>query len=291
MLRIPTTETRGIGLSKCIKYYPSKDVERILELNIYTYIAKGVVYSGKAMLIEVKFGGDSFVLDVDSRFDDILRRELPFTTTLNVWKEEVYFEIPIELDVSDRQPFLRVEPGKLYYWPPGRGFCVFYGLSQPYSQVYPIGIHIGVLGKLRTVEDGVEAIVQQYRHAETYSGIVSKLESIGFKAATSLYEGESVVEAVGFTEGVRVGFKMYVEEYGVHIEGEPIYPQSYAPSTLKFTARLADLLSLEKHVRLDLDENGWVTITSYATYDELHEAVEELCKAYLKVYRAILQEG
>ena len=243
------------------------------------------------MLIEVKFGGDSFILDVDGRFDDILRKKLPFTTTLNVWKEEVYFEIPVELDVSNLQPLLKIEPGKLYYWPPGRGFCVFYGLSQPYSQVYPIGVYIGVLGKLRTVEDGVEAIVQQYKHTEAYSGIVSKLESIGFKAATPLYGGDPIVEAVGFTEGVRVGFKMYVEEYGVHIEGDSIFPQSYAPSTLRFIAKLADLLSLEKHARLDLDEDGWVTITSYATYDELDEAVKELCRAYLKVYRAILQES
>ncbi|MCX8162666.1 MAG: hypothetical protein N3E44_06785, partial [Candidatus Bathyarchaeota archaeon] len=67
------------------------------------------------MLVEVRFGGDSFILDVDSRFDHMLSRELPFTTTLNVWKEEVYFETPVELDVSGMRSFLKIEPGKLYY--------------------------------------------------------------------------------------------------------------------------------------------------------------------------------
>ncbi|MBS7642368.1 hypothetical protein KEJ40_04310 [Candidatus Bathyarchaeota archaeon] len=241
------------------------------------------------MLIEVRFGGDSLILDVDRRFDSILGRELPFTTTLNVWKEEVYFETPIEIDVSEMRSFIKIEPGKLYYWPPGRGFCIFYGFSQPYSPVYHIGSYIGVLSRLRTVEDGVEAIVQQYKPIESYTSLVSLLESIGFKAVTALYGGEPVVESVGFIEGRRIAFKMYVEEYGIHIEGEPILPQNYTLQTLKFVSMLSDLLSQEEYVRPDLDEDGWITITGYTTIDRIVEAVGEFSRAYLKVFKAISQ--
>ncbi|MEM4461792.1 MAG: cyclophilin-like fold protein [Candidatus Bathyarchaeia archaeon] len=241
------------------------------------------------MLIEVRFGGDSLILDVDRRFDSILGRELPFTTTLNVWKEEVYFETPIEIDVSEMRSFIKIEPGKLYYWPPGRGFCIFYGFSQPYSPVYHIGSYIGVLSRLRAVEDGVEAIVQQYKPIESYTSLISLLESIGFKTVTALYGGEPVVESVGFIEGRRIAFKMYVEEYGIHIEGEPILPQNYTLQTLKFVSMLSDLLSQEEYVRPDLDEDGWITITGYTTIDRIVEAVGEFSRAYLKVFKAISQ--
>ncbi|MEM2739429.1 MAG: cyclophilin-like fold protein [Candidatus Bathyarchaeia archaeon] len=241
------------------------------------------------MLIEVRFGGDSFILDVDSKFDPTLSRELPFTTTLNVWKEEVYFETPVELDVSRVQSFLKVEPGRLYYWPPGRGFCIFYGFSQPYSPVYPIGSYVGVIGRLRAIEDGVEAIVQPYKPIEAYRDVTSILESMGFRAATPLYGGGPVVESVGFIEDRRVAFKIYVEEYGMHIEGEPLFPQNYTPQTLKLVSKLAELLRLERYVRLDLDEDGWITITGYTTGDKLSEAVEEFSRACLKVSKAISQ--
>lgn len=241
------------------------------------------------MLIEVRFGGDSFILDVDRRFDQVLSRGLPFTTTLNVWKEEVYFETPIEMDVSEMRSFIKIEPGRLYYWPPGRGFCVFYGFSQPYSPVYHIGSYIGVLGRLRSVEDGVEAIVQQYKPIESYTRLISILESIGFKTVTASYGGEPVVESVGFVEGRRIAFKMYVDDYGIHIEGEPLLPQNYTLQSIRLAYTLSDLLSREEYVRLDLDEDGWITITGYTTIDKIVEAVGEFSRAYIKVLKAISQ--
>lgn len=241
------------------------------------------------MLVEVKFGGDSFILDVDGRFDSTIGGELPFTTTLNVWKEEVYFETPVELDVSGLQSYLKVEHGRLYYWPPGRGFCIFYGYSQPYSPVYPIGVYVGVLDRLRDIEDGVEAIVQPYRAVEAYRAIISKLESLGFRSVTPSYRGEPVVESVGFIEGRRIAFRIYVEDYGMHIEGEPFLPQNYTLDSIRFVGKLSDLLRLERYVRLDIDEDGWITITGYTTGDKLEEAIGEFSGAYLKVYRALTQ--
>ncbi|MCX8161940.1 MAG: hypothetical protein N3E44_02965, partial [Candidatus Bathyarchaeota archaeon] len=73
------------------------------------------------------------------------------------------------------------------------------------------------------------------------------------------------------------------------IEGEPLFPQNYTPQTLTLVSKLADLLRLERYVRLDLDEDGWITITGYTTGSMLPEAVEELSRAYLKISRAISQ--
>lgn len=238
------------------------------------------------MMLEIRFGSASFVVDVDSRFRNVLQNEIPFTTTLNVWKEEVYFETPFDFNISGLKDYIRVEGGKLYYWPPGKSFCIFYGFSQPYSPVYSIGFYIGVLDKLRNIEDGVKATVQAHKPAEVYSGIINKLEAAGFKASTPLYKGERVVEALGFIEDRRISFRLYVEDYGIHLEGEPLFPYAHSPSTLRLAGELAALLSEEKYVRLDLNESRWVTITGYVKdLSELDEAIRELGEAYCRITR------
>jgi len=238
------------------------------------------------MMLEIRYGDDSLVIDVDSRFEQALQGKIPFTTTLNVWKEEVYFETPVDFDISGLKDYIRVESGKLYYWPPGKGFCIFYGFSQPYSPVYSIGSYVGVLDRLRTIEDGVKATVQAHKPAEVYSGIISKLESMDFKVSTPLYGGEQVVEAVGLIEGRRISLRLYIEDYGIHLEGEPFFPHDYNPSTLRLVGELAALLSGEKYVRLDLNESHWVTITGYIKdLSDLEEAIKELGKAYCRITR------
>lgn len=239
------------------------------------------------MLLEVKFESDSFIVEVDREFEASLNGKIPFTTELNVWKEEVYFETPIEIDTACRRGLLKVEPGKLYYWPPGRGFCIFYGVSQPYSLVYPIGLYIGVLARLRAVEDGAEASINRYKPNEKFEEITSRLEKIGFKASTPLYDGEPTVEALGFHGDIRIAFRVYVEDYGFHLEGEPLYVYGYDPFTVKATRRLAEAVGERRFVRLDLDEDGWVTVTGYVEKkEELEEAVEEFIEAYKAVREA-----
>ena len=80
------------------------------------------------MMLEIRYGDDSLVIDVDSRFEQALQDKIPFTTTLNVWKEEVYFETPVDFDISGLKDYIRVESGKLYYWPPG---CLLYTSPSP----------------------------------------------------------------------------------------------------------------------------------------------------------------
>jgi len=77
---------------------------------------------------------------------------LPMEGTANVWLEENYFRIPLELDYEN--PSLKSVKGDLSYWPPGAAFCIFYGDSQPASEVNHIGRVTENLEVFEDVEDG-----------------------------------------------------------------------------------------------------------------------------------------
>ena len=68
---------------------------------------------------------------------DTIVRKLPLEGRAAVWKEEVYFDIPIKMGEEKAKP--TVELGTIAFWPMGSALCVFYGKSQPYSPVNILG--------------------------------------------------------------------------------------------------------------------------------------------------------
>ena len=56
---------------------------------------------------------------------------LPITAAANTWGDEIYFSMPITLELENGQEV--VDLGDLGYWPPGGAFCIFYG-PTPASQ-------------------------------------------------------------------------------------------------------------------------------------------------------------
>ena len=50
---------------------------------------------------------------------------LPFETHVNTWGDEIYFSIPVNVGEENAQE--TVKAGDLGYWPPGNGFCIFFG--------------------------------------------------------------------------------------------------------------------------------------------------------------------
>lgn len=60
-------------------------------------------------------------------------RSLPITAKASLWKEEVYFSIGIGL--GREKPSKTVTKGDIAYWPMGDALCVFFGDTQPYSEV------------------------------------------------------------------------------------------------------------------------------------------------------------
>ena len=68
---------------------------------------------------------------------DMVVRKLPFEGRAALWKEEVYFEIPVKM--GEEKAKSTVEKGTLAFWPMGSALCIFYGESQPYSPVNVLG--------------------------------------------------------------------------------------------------------------------------------------------------------
>jgi hypothetical protein len=78
---------------------------------------------------------------------------LPFEASFNTWGDEIYFSIPVEMDLeSDAQEV--VQSGDLGYWPSGNAFCIFFG-PTPMSdegEIRPASA-VNVIGKVISDEE------------------------------------------------------------------------------------------------------------------------------------------
>ena len=91
---------------------------------------------------------------------------LPIEGRANRWGEEIYFEIPIDIDLDDRATE-EVEPGTLAYWPTGSAFCIFFGPTpvstdekpRAYSPVNVFGKVIGDALQFKSVPNGAKITV------------------------------------------------------------------------------------------------------------------------------------
>lgn len=55
-------------------------------------------------------------------------RALPLKAAFNTWGDEIYFSIPVEAEL-DESAQEEVKLGDIGYWPTGRAFCIFFGLT------------------------------------------------------------------------------------------------------------------------------------------------------------------
>lgn len=97
----------------------------------------------------------------DSDSARAIAQALPIEARANRWGEEIYFEIPVELEESgDARAEMQV--GELAYWAPGSAFCIFFG-PTPVSQgeapraaspVNPLGMVDGDAAAFKAVRSG-----------------------------------------------------------------------------------------------------------------------------------------
>lgn len=90
---------------------------------------------------------------------DAIVKKLPLEGRAALWKEEVYFEIPLKLGEEKAEP--TVEKGTIAFWPMGNALCIFYGESQPYSAVNVVGNVTKNLGLFKQVKSGTKIIVEK----------------------------------------------------------------------------------------------------------------------------------
>jgi len=83
----------------------------------------------------------------DTRTAQEIWKALPIRSRVNLWGHEIYFSIPLSLQLEAGQEIVNV--GDLGYWPDGNAFCIFFGrtpLSQR-DEIRPAG-PVTVFGKI-----------------------------------------------------------------------------------------------------------------------------------------------
>lgn len=92
---------------------------------------------------------------------------LPIEGTANTWGDEIYFSIPLTLELEDGQEVVQL--GELGYWPPGRAFCIFFGSTpasegdeiRPASAVTIFGRILGDATAFKAVKDGTQVTIRR----------------------------------------------------------------------------------------------------------------------------------
>ena len=114
-------------------------------------------------IVRIKAGATQVTAELNStRTAQAIWDALPLRGRTNIWGDEIYFSIPVNLELENGQEL--VSKGDLAYWPPGPVFCIFFG-PTPMSQgqeIRPAG-PVTVLGRvtgdtevLRQVAPGAE---------------------------------------------------------------------------------------------------------------------------------------
>ncbi len=95
----------------------------------------------------------------DSATADAVYLALPMEEYINVWGDEIYFEIPVQMKLENGRK--EMEVGDVAYWPQGKAFCLFFGRTpvskgpkpEAYSPVTPLGRILNDVEALKTIGD------------------------------------------------------------------------------------------------------------------------------------------
>ena len=94
---------------------------------------------------------------------------LPFAGEANRWGDEIYFPVPHVVQDLDDTATVKVDVGDLAYWPTGKAFCIFFGLTptsvpgeiRPASAVNLVGKISGDPCCLTAVPEGAKVRVER----------------------------------------------------------------------------------------------------------------------------------
>ncbi|MEM4160384.1 MAG: cyclophilin-like fold protein [Thermoplasmata archaeon] len=92
---------------------------------------------------------------------------MPFSGRASFWGEEIYFEIPVEMETENGREF--VEVGDIAYWPEGRCLCIFFGrtlssVDERPKAYSPVNVFAKVKNAevFRKVKNGEEIFVRRW---------------------------------------------------------------------------------------------------------------------------------
>jgi len=92
---------------------------------------------------------------------------LPLTATANTWGDEIYFDVPLNVEIENGREV--VEMGDVAYWPDGPSLCLFFGRTpasrgdeiRAASPVTVVGRIVGDPKVLKSVRSGAEVTVDK----------------------------------------------------------------------------------------------------------------------------------
>lgn len=118
--------------------------------------------------IRIKAGSVTAVAELNNtKTANTIWQALPFSSKVNTWGEEIYFNVPVKMEEEKGQEVVNF--GDLGYWPPGNAFCVFFG-PTPASRGAEIraASPVNIFGSLvddprvfKQVKDGEEVSVDR----------------------------------------------------------------------------------------------------------------------------------
>ena len=118
--------------------------------------------------IRIRVGTIEAAADLnDTRTAQAIWETLPVNGRVNLWGDEIYFSIPLSLELELGQEVVSI--GDLGYWPQGNAFCIFFGLTpvsrgdeiRPASQVTVFGKVIGNATIFKKAAAGMEITVRR----------------------------------------------------------------------------------------------------------------------------------
>ena len=116
--------------------------------------------------IDIKAGSTKVRAEIDdSKTADAIWKAVPIKGTANLWGDEIYFEIPVDLELENGKEI--VSAGDLGYWPSGSCFCIFFGPTpmskgseiRPASAVNVFGKVIGDAKIFKQVKEGNSIVI------------------------------------------------------------------------------------------------------------------------------------
>jgi len=100
-----------------------------------------------------------FIRFLAPRTVGVILMRLPVEGRAALWKEEVYFEIPVKM--GEEKAKATVDKGTIAFWPMGNALCIFYGETQPYSPVNIVGRVVKSLELFARVKSGTKIRVEK----------------------------------------------------------------------------------------------------------------------------------
>jgi uncharacterized protein len=100
------------------------------------------------MKIKIQAGAVEAIAELEStNTAKAIWNALPITGRVNLWGDEVYFSIPVHVELENGKEV--VNAGDLGFWPSGDAFCIFFGQTPVSSkgEIRPASA-VNVFGKI-----------------------------------------------------------------------------------------------------------------------------------------------